>query len=205
MIKLTEREKKMIIGGVAIILLFLIYNYIASPFINHIITLKKDFDMKYELVKNLDIKKKDITNLKETVEKDAVKLETVYSAIPLSKNTHEIIVDFETFVEDNKLIQHTFTVLDIEEEEIYYKIPIRIRVSGQFSNIITFLRNWEDYERFVSTKEIRMSSDKDTDIIITELLAEIYTLKTEHGFTDSIEHNIIDSSTNRKNPFSPIP
>ncbi|HHY14418.1 MAG TPA: hypothetical protein GX526_07290, partial [Thermoanaerobacterales bacterium] len=69
MIKLTEREKKMIIGGVAIILLFLIYNYIASPFINHIITLKKDFDMKYELVKNLDIKKKDITNLKETVEK----------------------------------------------------------------------------------------------------------------------------------------
>jgi len=204
LIRLQEREKKFIIVGTLIIAVSLFYVLIADPFISSISTLKKDFEEKRELIENLDKDKKKVVYLKQKVKDETEKLETVYNAIPQGRNIHEIIVDLEAFATDNRLKLHTFTVLDLEDNETYYKLPIKIRVSGQFNDIIIFLRDWENYKRLVNISEVRMSLDEDNNIIITELLANIYILKSEQGFIEKLDRNFIDSEKGRNNPFSPL-
>lgn len=204
MIRLKEREKKFIIAGTLIVAVSLLYVFIVNPLIINISALKKDFIEKQKLIENLDKEKKSVTLLMQKVEREADKLETVYAGIPQGKNVHEIIVDLETFVTDNRLKLHTFTVLDLEDNETYYKLPIKIRVSGQFNDIIVFLRGWEGYKRLVNISEVRMSLDKEKNIIITELLANIYILESEEGFIENLHLNIINGEKGRSNPFSPL-
>ena len=180
MIQLKEREKKFIIIGVIIIAISLAYAYAFYPMYTKIINLRQHYTETQDTVKDLDQKKLVVKQLEQKVNQDMMKLKTVEKNLPTGKNIHKLVVDLESIIDKNRLRQHVFAPQDLEDRENYYILPINIRVSGEFNNIIGFLRDWENHERLVNIAEGRMYLDKDNNIV-GEFVANIYILKSEEG------------------------
>ena len=84
-------------------------------------------------------------------------------------------------------------------------MPINIRVSGKFEDIIGFLQDWENYQRLVNITEAKLYPDDENDSnIVGEFVANIYIFKTEEGFVENFEGFTFEGDTGRLDPFAPI-
>ncbi|MDK2836335.1 MAG: type pilus assembly protein PilO [Thermosediminibacterales bacterium] len=203
MSKLREREKKFIIVGVFIVLISLFYSFYMHPLLIKMNTLQKDLDKKQALISNIDAEINQIKQMEEKNKENLKKLETVISNIPEGINIPELLVDFEKSINENNLKQHMFTPQKLADGGEYYTLPIRVKVSGDFNNIINFLRYWENYKRLINFTEIKLYSDENL-VLYGEFLANIYILKNESGFNEKLDYSFVSEEKGRNNPFYPI-
>lgn len=203
MIQLKDREKKFIIIGIIIIAASLAYAQVFYPLYINIKTLRNQYDEKREIVTNLTAKKVTVEQLEQKVDQDMEKLKMIEQNLPKGKNIHTLVWDLETFVAKNHLKQYAFAPQDMEDRETYYVLPIKIRVSGNFMDIIGFLKDWESYERMVNITQTRIYSGDDNDII-GEFIASIYILKTEEGLIENTDYPTSDMESGRSDPFAAI-
>ncbi|HHV19346.1 MAG TPA: type 4a pilus biogenesis protein PilO [Thermoanaerobacterales bacterium] len=203
MIELKNREKKFIIIGIIIIAVSLAYARVFYPLYININALKKEYKEKQGIANDLAEIKSTVKLLEEKIDDDMKLLEKVEQNLPTGKNIHKLVVDLETFISKNHLRQHAFAPQDVEARETYYILPINIRVSGKFEDIIGFLKDWESYHRIINITETRMYPDEDNNIV-GEFVANIYILKTEEGFVEDLDNHIFNGEKGRSDPFAPI-
>lgn len=205
MIQLNNREKRFIIIGIIIIVVSLAYARFFYPMYIAINALVDEFREKQTVLRDLEDIQTKVKRLEGKIDNSLKSLEEVEQSIPYGKNIHKLLLDLETLLNKHDLKQHAFAPQDAEAMETYYILPINIRVSGKFEDIIGFLRDWENYQRLVNITEAKLYPDEEKDSnIVGEFVANIYIFKTEEGFVENFEGFTFEGDTGRLDPFAPI-
>jgi len=166
-------------------------------------SLMKEYKERQGIVEDLEEIRSTVKHLQEKVDADAKLLEKAEQGIPYGKNLHLLLASLETFIKRHDLIQHAFAPENLEDKEKYYILPVKIRVSGSFDNIVGFLKDWENYPRIINIDEARLYSEGDGSIV-GEFVANIYIFKTEEGFIEDFDNITFDGEAGRSDPLAPI-
>lgn len=91
-------------------------------------------------------------------------------------NELELITQLETIASQNGVIQTIhLDSLNKKKQGIYSSLPIRVSVTGEFSNVMNYLQEFENLEYVYNAGEITITGpSKNTNEISLSLSGEIY-------------------------------
>ena len=203
MIQLNNREKRFIIIGIIIILVSLAYARLIYPTYIKLNALMKEYKEKQGIEGTLEEMESRVEILEAKIDDDMKLLEKVQQAIPYGKDIHKLLLDLEAFIEKHSLRQHAFAPQELEDRESHYILPINIRVSGEFEDIIGVFKDWDSYHRIVNITAAKLNPEEGSTIV-GEFVANIFILKAEDCLVEDYEFPGLDGDNGRSDPFAPF-
>ncbi|MDI6604180.1 MAG: type 4a pilus biogenesis protein PilO [Thermoanaerobacteraceae bacterium] len=199
--KLTNREKVLVAITVTIGIITLYYQFILSTQISNIGKLNVEIDKRKIKLNKLSMLNEN--NLNDRLVKIEASLKNSNDELPDNKDIENFLIKLDdiisstgvTFMEvnltnpsDNKTQnQQTVSITQEQKQQgsngdsAYVKIPIIIKVSGNYEKISAFIKGIQDLKRINSINTVDILKNKDSDNLTLTMDVIIYSVKNTGG------------------------
>jgi type IV pilus assembly protein PilO len=199
--KLTNREKILVAITVTIGIITLYYQFVLSTQISNIGKLNVEIDKKKIKLNKLSMLNEN--NLNDRLVKIEASLKNSNDELPDNKDIENLLIKLDdiisstgvTFMEvnltnssDNKnQNQQTVSITQEQKQQgsngdsAYVKIPIIIKVSGNYEKISAFIKGIQDLKRINSINTVDILKNKDSDNLTLTMDVIIYSIKNTGG------------------------
>lgn len=127
--------------------------------------------------KNLDELKSaehNLHNLNVLLKNAEKELEILDTKIPKLANIGEVLKEISLLMKKRKIVLLSMQPFPMVEQNIYYKIPIKLMFEGSFVNIYNLLYDFETMNRMLVTEKMTITRSKLEDNCRVELTASVY-------------------------------
>lgn len=168
--KITDRDKYVIVGIIVLVISYLLYTYLYVP-------LKEEKDMLTEELSTLTPKMQDISKLKTNVIDLSTKKKVLVNSLLSLKEEKgfdnipykELITYLGSKADELDLDITLFTKMDLNDRGEYKEIPYDIKVEGNYSDITNFVNNLYELDTYFFITDIEM---KEIDVLPIELMVK---------------------------------
>lgn len=209
--KLTIRERNLLIFAVIFCTLLLYGNYVLIPQYRKIQQLQSDIAQKEDTIRKLLSNSPDV---KQKIAKAQMKISDMLEVIPYTKDTESLLKSLDSMITASGLQQQNIqfgeenkiTETDGNDEgknmesraSQYTIIPVTVDLKGNYRQAINILALLEGSKRLFNYKNVRMNVDENGDIDIN-LSLEYYSM----GKNMEVDSEKIEGS-GKENPFEPL-
>lgn len=168
--KITDRDKYVIVGIIVLVISYLLYTYLYVP-------LKEEKDMLTEELSTLTPKMQDVSKLKTNVIDLSTKKKVLVNSLLSLKEEKgfdnipykELITYLGSKADELDLDITLFTKMDLNDRGEYKEIPYDIKVEGNYSDITNFVNNLYELDTYFFITDIEM---KEIDVLPIELMVK---------------------------------
>lgn len=217
--KLTNRERVLILLALVIGIIALYYQFILSSQLSNISKLKNEVTSlktesnKYDML--------NLKNLNESLTKVEQKINTTNEELPDYENIEEFIVSLDNIIASTGV---NFKEINFQNngnqgqnqnppqqnlqqqnggnsksQKKYVEIPVNISVTGNYNNISAFISEIQKLKRINDIKSLEILNDKESDSLTLNMSLVIYSMNQKGG-----SYLKPSSTTGRSNPFKPL-
>lgn len=199
--KLTSREKNLIVVAAALLLVFLIFRFMIQPLGANLKTLQAELSTKQELSNQNNLLIANSGNLKNSLAEIDKNINAASKKYFTALNQEEIIWAINQSAEniDFNMESMTFEIKEVDETNPFRALKARVPFSGSYDGVLSFLSNIREYEKKIVVEDLDIKNQE------IGVLAGVITL-TFYSISDQMVENIEfkAESENNKNPFEPF-
>jgi type IV pilus assembly protein PilO len=215
--KLSKRERFLVVLVIVAGLLFVYYQYFLTPLLAEVYEIREEVKQKEERLGSLRDSDNEIKTLLSGIEELKTKILELEYLSPVNPRRPEIVTQLEALSKAAgvKLLSVDFFMAalhgsgggDAKEERSYIEIPVQVNISGNYDNIIHFLKQLENAKRLYSIKGFNLLSAyaKNGEALDMSIDLHAYALLTE-GINEQrpVIYDFMGGIYGRDNPFAPV-
>ncbi|MDI3501567.1 MAG: type pilus assembly protein PilO [Thermoanaerobacter sp.] len=204
--KLTRRERVLIYFAVILGFFALYYQYYLTPKILEIRNLSIELKNKKQILEQVTALNN--KSLKEGLDKQQTQLKELSMILPEERDIEIFLFNLQQMVNDTgvKTKSLTFENQDQSQNETsnvkkedFVTIPVNITVSGNYDEIIAFLKEIQNSKRLCNIQNFSVEKDQNQQNLLLNLKVFIYSMKDSGG--TSIPKDFLKG---KSNPFKSL-
>ncbi|GAB6117625.1 hypothetical protein JCM16816_12220 [Thermoanaerobacter brockii subsp. lactiethylicus] len=204
--KLTRRERVLIYFAVILGFFALYYQYYLTPKILEIRNLSIELKNKKQILEQVTALNN--KSLKEGLDKQQTQLKELSMILPEERDIEIFLFNLQQMVNDTgvKTKSLTFENQDQSQNETsnvkkedFVTIPVNITVSGNYDEIIAFLKEIQNSKRLCNIQNFSVEKDQNQQNLLLNLKVFIYSMKDSGGTSIPT-----DFSKGKNDPFKPL-
>ncbi|MBT1279809.1 type 4a pilus biogenesis protein PilO [Thermoanaerobacter sp. CM-CNRG TB177] len=204
--KLTKRERVLIYFAIVLGFLALYYQYYLAPKILEMQNLSVELKSKKQILEQVAALNN--KSLKEGLEKQQTQLKELSMILPEERDIEIFLFNLQQMVNDTgvKTKSLAFGNPDQPQDETnnrkkedFVTIPVNITVSGNYDEIIAFLKEIQNSKRLCNIQSFYIEKDTNQKNLLLTLQVFIYSMKDSGGASIPI-----DFSKGKNDPFKPL-
>lgn len=199
--KLTSREKNLIVIAIAMLLVFLIFRFMIQPLSASLKNLQTELSAKQEISNQNDVLIANSGNLKSNLEEIDKSISDSSKKYFTALNQEEIIWAINKSAEniDFNMQSMSFEMKEVDETNPFRALKAKVPYSGSYEAVLQFISNIREYEKKIVIEDLNIKNQD------TGLLEGVITL-TFYSISDQMIEKIEFESEgeNNKNPFEPF-
>lgn len=150
-----------------------------TPDLVKVFNLKKKLNQRQNNFENLQRELNSNKSLLETKLEGELAEEKILQAIPYQMQTNQFLIQLKKLTSKNKLKLNKYVPQNTIQKQKYYKLPILIETTGDYTALNHFHKELKNLNRLVTIEKIKIFHKNEK--LKSELVLVIYSLKCGDG------------------------
>ena len=162
-LKRMNKQQKMLLGIVAVAMVWVFYSYLYSPLVEKISSARQELTEKEEKLRNTESKALRRDQLLKEFELLRQDEKEVEKKLPRNKEIPKLLKDITTAFKKYRVNFNNFSPQAQAIKTYFNEIPFNITVTSSFHNLALFFTEIGQMETIINTQNLQMSPRNPTD------------------------------------------